>query len=457
MITANRATNLVIGKNISRTGSLAATQVTASSIADGEVVVTDAAGKILDSTTVLSAKEVVVVQGQGSTKPLIKSDVIKLGKVSSYSGKGAVAAVEQVSYIGYNTNAGTSIDALASNLYFARLNMLNEQNTYGNRTMYLNFKYETGVTTSQKDVATGLFKNAITIKTAEQMYKFERIADGTRTAVTSIATSSTTKSVFVVASGTTAPTATVAKNSKTVTFTTASNISSVNFIVGDIIELNGVAYIIASLGTTGSASYVITLDTAYQGADATLAAAAIKFWNTTDPVNWGIKVTGVAKSYIPGVLRYYKVRFGLSLKDFGATTLTEPGTSPAVIANEGSGTTEQIQELEWFCQGTSGKLYRISVPPAIFIANAVTYLASNPGFATITINFFDQDPGVIGQTLQSPKSLIIGAPCTAVKGGAGSVGTNFEGAVTSVSTVLDAFMGLAGNGSLTALSTAWYI
>ena len=63
MITANRATNLVIGKNISRTGSLAATQVTASSIADGEVVVTDAAGKILDSTTVLSAKEVVVVQG----------------------------------------------------------------------------------------------------------------------------------------------------------------------------------------------------------------------------------------------------------------------------------------------------------------------------------------------------------------------------------------------------------
>jgi hypothetical protein len=450
---------------MSRTASLAATQVTASSIADGEVVVTDAAGKILTSSTAATAKEIVVVQGQGASKPLIKSDVIKLGKVSSYSGKGAVAAVEQVSYIGYNGNAGTSIDALASNLYFARLNMLNEQNTYGNRTMYLNFKYETGITTSQKDVATGLFKNAITIKTAEQMYKFERIADGTKTAATA-ATSGTSKSIFVVASGTTAPTATVAKGSKTVTFTTAANILSVNFIVGDIIELNGVAYIIASLGTTGTTKYVVTLDTAYQGADATLAASVVKFWNTADPVNWGIKVTGVAKSYIPGVLRYYKVRFGLSLKDFGATTLTEPGTSPAVGANEGSGTTEQIQELEWFCQGTSGKLYRISVPPAIFIANAAPYLAynggtANVGFATITVNFFDQDPGVIGQTLQSPKSLIIAAPSTAFTTGASSasVGTNFDAAGdnTSVADVLDAFMGLAGNGSLTALTNTWYI
>lgn len=443
MITQNSATRTLVGKRISRTASLAATQVTPSSIAAGEVVVTDAAGKILDSTTVLTAKEIVVVQGQGSTKPLIKSDIIKLGKVVSYKGKKAAAAVEQVSYIGYNTSTG-SIDAITSNVYFGRLAMLNEQNTFGNRTMYQNFKYETGTSTSQKAVAQGLWLDAITMMNAEQMYRFERVADGTKTTATA-ATSGSSKSIFVVASGTTAPTVTVAKGSKTVTFTTASNISSVNFAVGDIIELGGVAYIIATLGSTGSTTYSITLDGKYQGASS--AAAVAKFWNSADPTNWGIRVTGVAKTYIPGVFRYYKVRFGLQLKDFGATTLTEPGTSPAVGASEGQGITEQIQDLEWISQGVDGKIYRIDKDlPVTNVANAVSNLGSDVGFAQLIIQFYDNEPLIVGETPKSAKTLIIAAPESAYS--SSSVGTNFDGAATSVGTVLDYFMYRAANGTL---------
>jgi len=448
MITQNAATRTLVGKRISRTASLAATQVSPSSIAAGEVVVTDAAGKILDSTTVLTAKEIVVVQGQGSTKPLIKSDVIKLGKVVSYKGKKAAAAVEQVSYIGYNTSTG-SIDAITSNVYFARLAMLNEQNTFGNRTMYQNFKYETGTSTSQKAVAQGLWLDAITMSNAEQMYKFDRVSDGTKTAI-SAATSGTSKSIIVVGSGTPAITATVAKGSKTVTFTLASStVSSVNFAVGDIIEISGVSYIIASLGTTGAITYSITLDGKYQGASGTLAASAsslVKFWNTSDPTNWGVRVTGVAKTYIPGVFRYYKVRFGLQLKDFGTTTLTEPGTSPAVGASEGQGTTEQIQDLEWMSQGVDGKIYRIDTPPVTMVANAVSNLGSDVGFAQLIIQFYDNDPLPIGETAKSPKTLIIAAPESAFS--SSSVGTNFDGAATSVGTVLDYFMYRTANGAL---------
>lgn len=429
MITQNAATRTLVGKRISRTASLAATQVSPSSIAAGEVVVTDAAGKILDSTTVLTAKEIVVVQGQGSTKPLIKSDVIKLGKVVSYKGKKAAAAVEQVSYIGYNTSTG-SIDAITSNVYFARLAMLNEQNTFGNRTMYENFKYETGTSTSQKAVAQGLWLDAITIRNAEQMYRFERLCDGTQADFTGSATGMT-----------------FTKGSKTVAFTSSGSASTGTIAVGDVIRVATQGVYIATSAATAGASF--TIDGPFQGTTGEYtggSTAASQVGIVATPVNWGIRITGVAKTYIPGVFRYYKVRFGLQLKDFGTTTLTEPGTSPAVGASEGQGTTEQIQDLEWMSQGVDGKIYRIDTPPVTMVANAVSNLGSDVGFAQLIIQFYDNDPLPIGETAKSPKTLIIAAPESAFS--SSSVGTNFDGAATSVGTVLDYFMYRTANGAL---------
>ena len=439
MITQNSATRTLVGKRISRTASLAATQVSPTSIAAGEVVVTDAAGKILDSTTVLTAKEIVVVQGQGSTKPLIKSDVIKLGKLISYKGKKAAAAVEQVSFIGYNGTSG-SIDAITSNLYFARIAMLNEQNTFGNRTMYENFKYETGTSTSQKAVAQGLWLDAINLRNAEQMYKFERISDGTQADWTGTAT----HMYFT-------------KGSSTVAFTTTGGVASTGTIaVGDVIRAaTGGVYIVTS-GGTGVASF--TIDGKFQGATVELAGgatAASQAGVVATPVNWGIRITAVAKTYIVGIFRYYKVRFGLQLKDFGATTLTEPGTSPAVGASEGQGTTEQIQDLEWMSQGVDGKIYRTDpMLPVTNVANAVSNLGSDVGFAQLILKFYDNDPLPIGETAKSPKMLVIAAPESAFS--SSSVGTNFDGAVTSVADVLDEFANLAANGSLAKLTNTWY-
>lgn len=440
MITQNNATRLLVGKRISRTASLAATQVTPSSIADGEIVVTDAAGKILDTTTVASAKEIVIVQGQGSTKPLIKSDVIKLGKLTSYSGKAYSAATEQVSYIGYNGTSG-SIDAIASNLYFARLAMLNEQNTFGNRTMYENFKYETGTSTSQKDVAQGLWLDAINIKNGEPMYKFERICDGSQVDFTGSATGMT-----------------FTKGSNVVAFTSSGAASTGTVAVGDVIRVGNQGVYIAA--TAASAGATFTIDGKFQGTSGEYTGgttAASQVGIVGSPVNWGIRATGIAKSYIPGVFRYYKVRFAFQLKDFGTTTLTEPGTSPAVRAFEGQGTTEQIQDLEWMSQGVDGKLYRVQQGiPVINVANASNYLAAttNVGFATLTLNFYDNDSLPIGETPKSPKSIVIAAPESAAS--SSSVGTNFDGAATSVADVIDEFANLAANGSLTKLTNTWY-
>lgn len=438
MITQNSATRTLVGKRISRTSGLAATQVSPSSIAAGEVVVTDAAGKILDSTTVLTAKEIVVVQGQGSTKPLIKSDVIKLGKLISYKGKKTAAAVEQVSYIGYNGTSG-SIDAITSNLYFARIAMLNEQNTFGNRVMYENFKYETGTSTSQKAVAQGLWLDAINIKNAEQMYRFERICDGTQADWTGSATGMT-----------------FTKGSNTVAFTSSGSASTGTIAVGDVIRVAGQGVYIATSAASAGASF--TIDGKFQGTTGEYTGgttAASQAGIVATPVNWGIRVTGVAKTYIVGIFRYYKVRFGLQLKDFGATTLTEPGTSPAVGASEGQGTTEQIQDLEWMSQGVDGKIYRTDpMLPVINVANAISNLGSDVGFAQLILKFYDNEPLPIGETAKSPKMLVIAAPESAFS--SSSVGTNFDGAATSVADVLDEFANLAANGSLSKLTNTWY-
>jgi len=433
MITTNNSLNLLLGKKISRTGSATATDPSASTyIVDGETVVIAtgqgavAAGTVLNSTTVVSEPAVIVMQSQGATKVPIKSDVIIRKNVTAYKAKVAVTAVEQVTAIGYDGTTSTlKIDPYSSTQYIGRILMQGEQNTFGNRDMYKPFDYFSDASATQAEIARGLQESLIAnfSKMPDRYAKFELVCSATSTNNTAASGTLTTVygSTLVTCSGGTPSTDFVADG-------------FVRFAAG-VAGGAGAVYEIASVDDTGNGT--ITLKTPYQGASAAFTVTNVSSMTAAvgNAGNFGIKITGMPKTYSVGKFRYYKNRFKVLLTDgFGVTTVTY-----TTGANEGSGTTEQIQDLEWLCQ--DGNIYRVSVPPFVERANAVTYLAagSGTGWSQCVVDYFDQSNGGVGTTEQSRKSLVIGA-VTTTNGSAGGIGTNMEGAVTSVMDVLDAWL-----------------
>lgn len=370
-------TNLLIGKNAA-TNPTAGTVASPSTLADGAIALTTVDGVILSSTTaddVASTDEVMFVQGQGSTKPLIKSAPFTRASILTAKAKKSVKAVQQISYVGYNGTSGNLVLPSAGTNVLIRNTFKSNFYQYSDKLMSSIVGKKITSTDTIFTVVDKLAKDCILDiqKYVNIPYKVERLFDGTKTAATS-ATSGTSRSIFVVASGTTAPTASVTNGSSAVTFTTASNISSVNFAVGDYIELSGVTYKIATLGTTGSTTYSITLDTAYQGSTNTsIAATAIKFWNgTPDYAKVGIRFTGLPqKKFGVNTFRYEVSKFVTTTNGFDSTTNVQ---SAATVGTEGSGTYEQIAQDEFFLQAFDGMHDGVwlQVPPVTLRSNVST-------------------------------------------------------------------------------------
>lgn len=83
--------------------------------------------------------------------------------------------------------------------------------------------------------------------------------------------------------------------------------------------------------------------------------------------NYGIRLTGQALDFTVGQEKYNKMRFEVLLSGFGATTAPNTQTD----ADLGSGTYEQIAELEWFCNGFDGVINRVHFPAPTGTTDAV--------------------------------------------------------------------------------------
>jgi hypothetical protein len=150
----------------------------------------------------------------------------------------------------------------------------------------------------------------------------------------------------------------------------------------------------------------------------------------------GIKMTGVARKFKRGVFKFSKVRFVITLEDFGATTVTR-----SQEANEGNGTWERSQELEWFAsEAANGKVERIGTPPPEFKKDC----GDGRSFSTLYISFADRSYSGIQGTPDSKIEVIL----LLDKGveGAG-FGGQVSGATTDIMDVLDDWMVAKGVGT----------
>lgn len=381
---------LLIAKNIERSANLAGAIATPSLLADGEVVVTDLSGRILTITTAAESavQKVVIVQGQGATKPLIKSTPITK-QVLLARAKRYVAATQQISTVGYNGSTGNIVNPGTGENIVLRNTFKTNFYQFSDKLMESVVGMKVASTDTIYTIADKLTKYAIQDVQAyvNIPYKVERVADGTKTATTSSTSTPTLKSHVDVASGTTACTVSATNNSAVITFNAAAAIQAVGFAAGDYIELSGIRYKIASVASISGSSTTlnVTLDTAYQGATATIAAANVKFWNTSDETKVGIKFTGLPQRVFGvNTFRYETSKFVTSAMNFSTTEIVNAAT----VGTEGSGVYEQIAEEEFFFQLAEGMHDNalIQIPPVTMRSNVET----TGTYSVLDIEFADQ-------------------------------------------------------------------
>ena len=347
MNTLNNHTQLLIGKNITNTVTVGLV-VTPSTIADGEIAVVDVDGKVLDASTVTAKDKVFLVQGQGSTKPLIKSAAIDKSGVFSYNAKAYSAGTEEVEYIGFNavTSAG-SITVTSDNPYQIKSVLISNTIEFADKQMFVEADYVSDSSATQVEIATGLVKSVIanSEKFVNVPFKAERVSNGTFSASDNDVT--------------------VTNKSKTITFATAAEHSTgTPYAVGDTIRIGGTGATAPIYVITAVNGLDLTLDVAYQGTSRTVLAADSGL--VTVITSYGIKLTGLPKTFSTNILKYEKNKW--------KSIILGAGSTPVAIttnATEGTGRYEQIADEEYFFQLAEGAhdTVTIQIPPVTMRSN----------------------------------------------------------------------------------------
>mgnify|MGYP003656411985 FL=1 len=121
--------------------------------------------------------------------------------------------------------------------------------------------------------------------------------------------------------------------------------------------------------------------------------------------NWGIRLMGKAMDFTVGKIQNKVSKWDLSLNvdSFGATPLTN-----AQAATVGTGTTNQIAELEWFLSGNMGELFRMGEPN---IFTATKMVVDGVTYDMIAVQYEEGRKDSLGY-VNSPQVLTLAIPNT---------------------------------------------
>jgi hypothetical protein len=356
--------------------SAAGTKITPGSLGAGFIAVCGLNNEILTAAEAAAADTIKIIKDRGVNLPL-QQVRISLSEVKTLNGVTGAAATEQITYIGYNGTTGSMPNTIDT-FYEIKLEHVPNAFAYGKRPA--NYKYGTyqsGSTTSQVEITTGLVKslvqNFVPNRTTDWRVFSELVTNATRTAVSGAGTLKFTKySKIVVASAATA---------------------SSTFVVGDYIQIaagntNGVYKIVAKDGTSGN----LTLDYAFQGETTTItpgtSSIRITIANAGTATSWGVKITGIKQKYDVNRWRQYdKVRFNPFINDGLTGTLVT-----TTAAYDGIGVYEQAANDEYISWGDEGQIFVDQVPPQFREQDAVVGTQYNPAI----LSWVSKLPSLIG-------------------------------------------------------------
>jgi hypothetical protein len=414
----NQLKTLLLGDNLALSVLPAVgTQVSPANLPAGAVCLVDASGqRVTASTSPAPASKTgkySIVQSQGATLPLIKSDLIDFS-TATINFRLYQAPVEQVSYIGYaggNTVVGSATipDTPSVNTtYFGSLNFI-DFNVSGNRQIKKEFMYSATTADNKTSITDALCLSAYNAvaKMVEKPYIVERVSNDAGTANT-------------ITAGTDATHYTFTKGSKIVVGTDSAGIPAngsdeinATIVAGDYVRpgtaltvgVYKLTAVTSGTGTTPAGTpMTLTLDQPFQGDTVSIAIGSTEYITAAlfEASNTGLKFTALAKQYIPQVMRgFEKVRFTIDLDEvsFGTTGITY-----VTAAVEGRGTSAQIQELERYSQMNQGNRYTSYNPPTQYISNALAYGTT---WNTFSISFETEAKHGIVNDSHFPQEILV--------------------------------------------------
>lgn len=169
MFSSKNTTQLLIGKDISRTSNVQITdEATASTfIKDGEILVLGENHDVLvsGSATVTDSPSITIVQGRGAGKGLKFSNKINGKDVIRATAASYAAPANQVSYVGYNTSSG-SIDVQPYTDYKLTILFTHDTDMYAEQHVPRTYYYTTGASDTQATVAAAF----VTMINADEFY-----------------------------------------------------------------------------------------------------------------------------------------------------------------------------------------------------------------------------------------------------------------------------------------------
>lgn len=403
---------VIVAKDIARTatvGSLASP----SSLADGEVVVTDAGNVILDITSVLTADRVKLVQGRGSANPLFETATFSAAELYQYKGQAYEAPQQQVTYVGYDAVAGSgSFEVLNNNAYAMTLTFISDVTVPGIQGNYIPVTtwYQSDASATQAEVCNGLYALQVA-----QLAKFPYPVILSERVNSDVGTG-------------TGQTATVTKGSKTVTLTGATLL-----VAGDYIRFGtGVADPVYKVASQTNSGQNIVLDVPYQGDDATGVATERIDAATANAANFGIKLTGILQPFVLDSRPVDKVEFNVGIMNSqGAASST--GVSTTQIATYGHGTEALITTQQADSSRNAGDFYGYAIFP---YGKPMTTVVTGQHYSTLNIGTKAQRGG-LGNLTPNYQVANIMVACALDGNVANTFDTNIKGAATSIVDVLD--------------------
>jgi hypothetical protein len=323
---------VLVGKDVAKTtGAISA-------INDGEIALFTPGGTMYTEATA-DAGDVFGIY-LGKSVGTLRSPFFSKADVTKVTRKEYSAPTEQLDFIGSNGTTG-SITVLNNTVYRASLEMEGYRpNTQRGGVYVKDMTFESDASATQAEIALGLAGSGIAnfSREPEQEIRFRAICDNA-----GVALSATTGTI------------TATNGSKTIL---AATDMDGEMAVGDYWR-EGTAttddvYEIVAIDTTANTA---TLDRPYQGTTQVWGATATEYIAkaTGDAANWGVSLTGQTLAFTVGKINDKQVRWDLQLdsESFTTTTLLN-SASP----NPGTGTYRQVAELEYFCNGNNGEIYR---------------------------------------------------------------------------------------------------
>jgi hypothetical protein len=381
MIAQSNVTQMLVGKDL----DILASTATREDLTVGQIGVF-LVGSTTAKTTALSAGDRYSIAFKNAKGVVIETPVITFGSETNKVAKLYEAPVQQSSAIGYNGTSG-SIEVSNSTNYVAHVFWKDNSKTFGGQGQPVKFAaYYSDAASTQLEIATGLTEN------------FNKNFSRENPKVIKAETLSAAAGAAMTGTGT----LTVVNGSK---YATAGTDVDAVLTVGDYVRIGGTAttdpvYKVIALDTTNE---IVTLNTPYQGASATVAEAATEVVTAAAgaAAAAGVKLTAlpVTDEFQAGVVRYDVTTFDVELKEeFGATTYSEL-TTPST----GSGTYWEVAQNEWFLKGNRGETWRVGRYPKENILEAT----SGKTYDHITVEYAQDNSKTIDRNVKAFGAYLI--------------------------------------------------